>query len=115
MPSQVVVLFDTQYLPVTDTEMFASPEEGEGTMVDKLVAVNQDTVNRTVTVRIVPPDETPTGTEFAITINKVLSPGVPYLFPEIVGNLITAGGALRMEASAANVVLARGNGRNWTL
>jgi hypothetical protein len=109
-----VVLFDTQFASDTDTEMFVSPEEGAGTTVDKFTATNTDSVTRTITVRLVPPDETPTGTDFLIVDAQTLTTGQRYLFPEVVGQMLAAGGSIRVQASAANVVIIRANGRNWT-
>lgn len=108
-----VVLFDTQYAPATDTEMFASPSEGAGTTVDKFTATNRDSVTRTITVRLVPPDGAPTGTDFVIK-TVTLTAGQCYLFPEVVGQMLEAGGGIWLEASAADVITVRANGRNWT-
>ena len=116
MASQNVVLFDTQYVPATETEMFASPDSSTtmiGTIVDKMTATNLDTASRTVTVRLVPPDGTPTGTEFVV-VQKTINAGQAYLFPEIVGQLLAAGGSLRMDCDAADVVVTRASGRNFT-
>lgn len=114
MPSLNTVLFDTQYLPAVDTEMYVSPEEGGGTLVDKVSATNTDSVTRTVTVRIYPPGESPTGTEFIIVQAKQILAGATYLFPEVVGQLINAGGSLHMEGSAPGVIVARASGREIT-
>jgi hypothetical protein len=114
MTTTKVVLFDTQFAPATDTEMYSSPSEGAGTVVDKFTATNTDSVNRSIQVRLVPPDGTPTGTSFVIVVDKVLSAGQTYLFPEVVGQMLAAGGALWLEASAADTIVVRANGREET-
>lgn len=113
MQATNVVLFDSQYLPATDTEMFASPSDGAGTIIDKITSTNQDVVNRTVAARLVPPSGTPTGTDFLI-FEKTLTPGQCYLWPEIVGQMLAASGAVWMSATAADVVVSRASGRNLT-
>lgn len=113
MQATNVVLFDSQYLAATDTEMFASPDDGAGTIVDKLTSTNQDSVNRTVSVRLVPPSSAPTGTDFLI-FEKTLTPGQCYLWPEIVGQMLAPSGGLWMAATAADVVVSRASGRNLT-
>lgn len=113
MSATPIVLFDTQYAPDTDTAMFTSPGEGSGTIVDKLSAYNSDSVTRTVTVRVVPSGETPTGTDFTV-VTKQIAAGSTYLFPEVVGQLINADGALYVQASAPGVIVMRCNGRNYT-
>ncbi len=116
MPSQDVVLFDTQYVPATETEMFASPDSSTsmvGTRIDKMTSTNLDTVNHTVVVKLVPPDATPTGVEFTIK-TVTLTAGQCYLWPEIVGHLLSAGGSIRMDCDAADVVTTRASGRNFT-
>lgn len=111
MTTTKAVLFDTQFAPATDTEMFESSTEGAGTIVDKMTATNVDSVNRSITVRLVPPDGTPTGTEFLIK-TVVLTAGQCYLWPEVVGQMLAPGGTLRLEASAASVIVVRASGRN---
>ena len=113
MSTTKVVLFDTQFAPATDTEMFESPTEGAGTIIDKMTATNIDSVNRSITARIVPPDGTPTGTDFLIK-TATLTAGQCYLWPEVVGQMLAAGGTLRLEASAAGVIVVRASGRNET-
>lgn len=112
MTTTKTVLFDTQYAPAVDTAMFTSPSEGLGTTIDKFTATNRDTVTRTITVRLVPPDEAPTGTDFVVVIAKALAANQTYLMPEIVGQMLNAGGAIWVEASAANVIVIRASGRN---
>ena len=116
MASQNVVLFDTQYVPATETEMFASPDTSTsmvGTLIDKFTTTNQDSATRTVVVKLVPPDGTPTGTEFTIK-TATLTAGQCYLWPEVVGQMLAAGGSIRMDCDAANVVVTRASGRNFT-
>jgi len=113
MQATNVVMFDSQYLAATESEMFASPSDGAGTIIDKITSTNQDSVNRTAAVLLVPPGETPTGTNFQI-FEKTLTPGQCYLWPEVVGHMLAAGGAVWMGASAADVVLAKASGRNLT-
>lgn len=112
MSTRKVVLFDTQYAPAVDTDMYTVPD-GATTTIDKLVAYNGDSVNREVIVRLVPPEETPTGTEFTIE-PKTLAPGQTWLFPGIVGNILAEGAVIRVQAAAAGVVTVRGSGREDT-
>lgn len=108
------VLFDTQFAPAADTSMFASDAVGSGTIIDKFTATNTDSSNHAISVRLVPPSETPTGTDFTVVVEKVLAAGQTYLFPEIVGQMLAPGGAIWMQADAANVLVVRANGRNDT-
>ena len=114
MSTTKAVLFDTQYAPAVDSEMFTSDVQGAGTVIDKMTATNIDSVTHTVSVRLVPPSGTPTGTEFVIVVAKALAAGQTYLFPEIVGQMLAPGGAIWMDADAANVIVTRANGRNDT-
>lgn len=112
MSTRKVVLFDTQYAPSTETTKYTTPANIVAT-IDKLVARNTDTVARTVTVLLVPPDGTPTGTEFIVEA-KTLQPGQSWLFPAVVGNMLVEDGTIRLYADAPNVVVIRGSGREDT-
>ena len=114
MSTTKIILFDTQFAPAADTSMFESPLEGAGTLIDKFTATNLDSVTRSISVRLLPPGETPTGTDFTIVQAKALTAGQCYLMPEIVGQMLAAGGAIWVEASAAGVISIRANGRNET-
>jgi len=111
MQATNVVLFDTQYVPATETEMFASPDDGAGTIIDKFTTTNLDSVTRTILVRLVPAGETPTGVDFIVK-SKQLAAGQCYLWPEIAGQMLDAGGSIRMDCDAADIVTTRASGRN---
>jgi hypothetical protein len=114
MTTAKVVLFDTQFAPVAKAALFASPDGGLGTIVDKFTATNIDVTPRTVSVWVVPPGSTPVGNEFAVVMAKALAAGQCYLMPEVVGQMLASGGAIWVEASAASMVVVRANGRNET-
>lgn len=105
-----VVLFDTQYLPASETTLYEAPSNTI-TTIDKFVCYNADTgASHVVTALVVPPGETPTGTEFIVE-KKTLQPKQTWLFQGVVGNMIVEGGALQAFADAPDVVVARACGR----
>lgn len=113
MSTRKVVLFDTQYLPAVETELYPVPS-GMITTIDKFVAYNSDSAAaHVVTVLLVPPAEAPTGTEFIIE-RKTLQPRQTWLFPGIVGNMLNEDGGIRAFADAAGVVTCRAAGREDT-
>jgi len=113
MSTRKVVLFDTQYAPAVDTVMYTVTGEGVVTTIDKMVAYNADSSNHTVTVRLVTPDGTPTGTDFVIQ-KRTLQPDETFLFPGIVGNVLDEGATINVQADAAGAVTIRGSGREDT-
>lgn len=106
-----LVLFDSKYAETADTEQFVSPPEGNGTVIDKFTATNQDSTTRSFTVRLVPPAGG-SGVDYAV-ITKNIAPGECYLFPQIVGQTLNAGGAITTQAAVANKILIRASGRNY--
>lgn len=110
MSTRKVVLFETQYLPATETVMYGPVASGITATVDKFVARNADSVNHTVTVRVVPDGGTPTGTDFIIE-QKTMLPGQTWLFPGLPGNVIVEGGTLTVECDAPGAVVGRASGR----
>lgn len=104
-----VVLFDTQYASSVETEMYLTPDNTV-TTVDKMSAMNTDGTNREIIARLVPPEGTPTGTEFIVD-RKTISAGQTYLFPAIVGHILAAGGSITLQADADGVIVVRGSGR----
>lgn len=113
MTTTNAVFFDTQSLPAVDTAMFESDSNGAGSIIDKFSVLNTDVGNQVVTVRLVPPSETPTGDDFVMA-EKTITPGQTYLFPELVGQFLSPGAAIWVQASAAGVVNGRASGRNFT-
>lgn len=110
MSTRKVVMAETQYLPIVEATLYDTPS-GMIATIDKCVAYNSDSAAaHVVTVLLVPPAETPTGTEF-ITERKTLQPRQTWLFPGVVGNMLNEDGQIRAFADAAGAVTMRISGR----
>lgn len=82
-------------------------------IIDKFTAINTDTVERTITVYLVPISGSATSAN-VITISRPISPNQTISIHEIVGHVIEPGGSIYTAASAASVISIRASGREIT-
>lgn len=111
MASLTKALLDSKYLENVQTTQYTAVNCRA--VLTKVVIANQDTVNRTVSINLVPPAGTAgNGNRFVIT--KTIVPGETYLCPELSGQVIEPGGFLSAIASAASALTIRMNGQEIT-
>lgn len=79
------------------------------TSIDKLTATNESALTMTVTAQLTSPD----GSRSA-TYKKALTPGATWPFPDVIGHVLAAGGALSMICPTDNSVRVRASGRQFT-
>jgi hypothetical protein len=79
-------------------------------IIDKLTATNFSDTATQITVNLVTSGDSP-GDNNTIVKTRTLSPGETYIFPEIVGFAILAGGYLSTICGAAASVTIRASGR----
>jgi hypothetical protein len=85
---------------------------GVRTIVDKFTAYNSDTSARTLTVKLVP-SGVAAGASHVI-VAKTIEAGGTYPFPEVVGHVLEAGGAISVLGSVASKLVIRSSGREVT-
>jgi len=100
-------LIEAGYAPSAETTGYTST--GVRTIIDKYVAYNSDTVVQTLTVKLVA-NAGSAGASNVILV-KTMAPGETYTFPELVGNVLSAGDFLSELASAASKIVRRMSGR----
>jgi hypothetical protein len=105
------VLFEAKLAENVDTLQYSS--DNCTTAIDKLTATNVTGANVTLTAYLVAPGGA-VGASNTITITKTVAPGVPYLFPEIVGHVLASGGSIWTKAGTAAAISIRGSGRKIT-
>lgn len=108
MATTPAVLFEAKFVELADTLQYLS--ENVLSAIDKLTATNVTGTAALITVYLVPPAGA-VGAANTITITKSVVPGVPYLFPEIVGHILAAGGSLWAKAGTVSAIVLRGSGR----
>ena len=82
-------------------------------LIDKVTITNTDTVNRTVSVNLVPVSGS-AGNSNLIIDNKTIVPGEAYLCPELVGHALEPGWFISTIASAATALTFCVSGREIT-
>jgi hypothetical protein len=105
------VLLDSKYLENTQTTQYTATNCR--TTILKATVTNNDTVNRTLSVNLVPPSGTASNTNRFI-VTKTIVPGETYLCPELVGQGIESGGFISTLASAASALSMRITGQEDT-
>ena len=83
---------------------------GVSAIIDKFTATNYDTVARTISVNLVASGGS-TGNDNLIIKAKTLQASETYTFPELVGQVIAAGGFISTIASSGTSVNIRASGR----
>ena len=100
IPAKVInTTVDTQYTASNVTAI-----------IDKFTATNFDTSATQITVHLVTAGDTPSDSNAVVT-SRTLSPNETYIFPEIVGSAILAGGYIATLCEAYPAVAIRASGR----
>ena len=80
------------------------------TIIDKFTATNYSATAATLSVNLVTSGDT-SGNQNLITKTKTLAAAEVYTFPEIVGQVLIAGGFISTIAGAASAINIRASGR----
>ena len=80
------------------------------TIIDKFTATNFSASSATLSVNLVTSGDT-SGNQNLITKTKTLAPAEVYTFPEIVGQVLIAGGFISTIAGTATAINIRASGR----
>jgi hypothetical protein len=104
-------LLDSKYLENVQTTQYTAVNCRA--LITKATITNNDTVNRTVSVNVVPPAGSASNTNRIIN-TKTIVPGETYLCPELSGQVIESGGFLSTIASAASALSIRVSGQEIT-
>ena len=80
------------------------------TIIDKFTATNFSASSATLSVNLVTSGDTP-GNQNLITKTKTLAAAEVYTFPEIVGQVLIAGGFISTIAGTATAINIRASGR----
>jgi hypothetical protein len=104
-------LLDSKYLENVQTTQYTATNCR--TLITKATITNNDTVNRTVSVNVVPPAGSASNTNRIIN-TKTIVPGETYLCPELSGQVIESGGFLSTIASATSALSIRVSGQEIT-
>jgi hypothetical protein len=82
-------------------------------IIDKFTATNYSATAATISVNLVTGGDT-SGNQNLITKTKTLQPSEVYTFPEIVGQVLAAGGFISTLAGTASAINIRASGREVT-
>jgi hypothetical protein len=105
------VLLDSKQLESTQTTQYTAVNCRA--LITKVTIANNDTVNRTVSVNLVPSAGTAGASNRVINV-KTIVPGETYLCPELSGQILESGGFVSTIASAASALTIRINGQEIT-
>lgn len=83
------------------------------TIIDKFTATNYSATSATISVNLVTVSGT-AGNDNLITKSKTLQPSETYTFPELVGQVLGAGGFISTIAGTASAINIRASGREVT-
>lgn len=111
MTTTPAVLFEAKLAEIVDTVQYSSTNCI--TAIDKITAVNVTAIIATITAYLVPPGGA-VGADNTITITKSVAPGVPFMFPEIVGHILESGGSIWTKAGTVSAISIRASGRKVT-
>lgn len=100
MTDIVLVLNEQSLIADTVESFYTAPVSGEGTIIKSFTATNDTGVNRSYKAYIFGP----TGTPDAVVPFKVVIRNRFDSAPGLIGQVIPAGGSLRMESSLTNSI-----------
>jgi len=80
------------------------------TIIDKFTATNYSSSAATLSVNLVTSLDNP-GNQNLVVKAVTIQPGQTYLFPEVVGQVLLAGGTISTIAGTANAINIRASGR----
>jgi hypothetical protein len=86
---------------------------GVTTIIDKFTATNYSALAATISVNLVTSADT-AGNQNLIVKTKTLQPSETYTFPELVGQVLAAGGFISTIAGTATAINIRASGREIT-
>lgn len=109
MAVTVTVLIPAKIAENTQTTQYTVPA-GITTIIDKFTATNFSGTAATLSINLVTGGDTP-GDQNLIIVNKSLTAGQTYTFPEITGQALATAGFISTIASAADSINIRSNGR----
>ncbi len=104
-------LLDSKDLESTQTTQYTA--SNCRALITKATITNNDTVNRTVSINLVPPAGSASNTNRVIN-TKTIVPGESYLCPELSGQVLESGGFISTIASAASALSIRISGQEIT-
>ena len=81
------------------------------TIIDKFTATNYGATAATLSVNLVAALDNP-GNQNLVIKALTLQPGQTYLFPELIGQVMAAGGTISTIAGTANTITIRASGRS---
>ena len=108
MAVYVRVLISAKTAENTQTTQYTST--AVTTIIDKFTATNYSATAATLSVNVVAPLDNP-GNANLIVKTVSIQPGQTYLFPELVGQVLTPGAYVSTIASAATAINIRASGR----
>ena len=103
------VLVPPLQMQATQTTQYSVPASNRA-IIDKATVTNTDTVSRTFSVNLVTTSSSPANLNLIIDARAV-APGETYTCPELVGQVLEAGGYISTIASAATALTLRVSGR----
>ncbi|RPJ33059.1 MAG: hypothetical protein EHM17_00240 [Verrucomicrobiaceae bacterium] len=108
MTITVKVLIPAKIAENTQTTQYTA--SGVTTIIDKFTATNYSGTAATISVNLVTAADT-AGNQNLITKTKTLQPNEVYTFPELVGQVLMAGGFISTIAGTATSINIRASGR----
>jgi hypothetical protein len=111
MTITVKVLIPAKTAENTQTTQYTA--SGLTTIIDKFTATNYSAAAATISVNLVTLADT-AGNQNLITKTKTLQPSEVYTFPELVGQVLMAGGFISTIAGTASAINIRASGREVT-
>lgn len=112
MTVTVKVLVPPSYMDVSQTTEYTVPASTRA-IIDKATVTHTGTVARTFSINLVQSGDTASNSNKVIE-TKSIQPGETYLCPELVGQVLEAGGFISSIASAASGLSLRISGREIT-
>lgn len=104
-------LLDSKYLENVQTTQYTATNCRA--LITKATITNNDTVNRTVSINLVPPSGTAGAGNRVINV-KTIVPGETYNCPELSGQVLEPSGFISTLASAASALTMRISGQEIT-
>lgn len=111
MTVTVKVLIPAKIAENTQTTQYTAT--GVTTIIDKFTATNYSATAATISVNLVTSADT-AGNQNLITKTKSLQASEVYTFPELVGQVLAAGGFISTLAGTASAINIRASGREIT-
>jgi len=109
MTTTIQNLLQHQYIPITDTSIYASPADTK-TVIDAFSVTNTTAADAFFSVNIVPSGDTITDETLSIS-DKVILPHETYLCPEIIGQVLEGEDFVSAISDTASALTVRVSGR----